>query len=82
MEGGASSSWNTWTRNVDRSNEDNLSPKKAKKGEGSSFQKGNSSQSQGEGDSSQEGRRRHMRHNEGLEGIIEEHGKEQENAEG
>jgi hypothetical protein len=36
---GSSTSWNTWTRNTDRANEDRPSPKKAKKGEGSGFEK-------------------------------------------
>jgi hypothetical protein len=41
--GGSSSAWNTWTRNADRSNEDNPSPKKARKEGGEHFQQGGTS---------------------------------------
>jgi hypothetical protein len=59
-EGNTSTAWNTWAKNTDRSNDDNPSPKKAKKGEDNRFQKGSTSQSQEEGDySSQEQGRRH-----------------------
>jgi hypothetical protein len=43
MVGGSISAWNTWTRNADRANEDNPSPKKARKGEGEHYQQGSSS---------------------------------------
>jgi hypothetical protein len=65
---GASTSWNTWTRTADRNNEDNPSPKKARKGEGSSFQEGKTSNDQGEEDlSSQEYGRRHGNNNKDKE---------------
>jgi hypothetical protein len=76
VEGGTTSTWNKWTRNTDRSNEDNPSPKKARRGEGKSFQQGSSSQSQEEGEqSSQEYGRRHDKQTgraEPLEKIDEE----------
>lgn len=52
VEGNTSTAWNTWTRNTDRSNEDNPSPKKARRGEEGNFEKGISSQRQGEGENS------------------------------
>jgi hypothetical protein len=59
-ERNASTTWNTWTKNTDRSNDDNPSPKKAKKGDDNRFQKESTSLSQEEGDySSQEQGRRH-----------------------
>jgi hypothetical protein len=67
---GASTSWNTWTRTADRNNEDNPSPKKARKGEGSSFHEGKTSNDQGEEDlSSQEYGRRHA--NNSKDKVIE-----------
>jgi hypothetical protein len=67
---GASTSWNTWTRTADRNNEDNPSPKKARKGEGSSFQKGKTNNEQGEEDlSSQEYGRRHT--NNSKDKVVE-----------
>jgi hypothetical protein len=47
VEGG-STSWNTWTRNADRSNEDNPSPKKARKGEKDNTQQGASTSKAGQ----------------------------------
>jgi hypothetical protein len=47
VEGG-STSWNTWTRNADRSNEDNPSPKKARKGEKDNTQQGASTSKTGQ----------------------------------
>jgi hypothetical protein len=82
VEGGATSTWNKWTRNIDRSNDDNPSPKKARRGEGKSFQQGSSSQSQEEGEqSSQEYGRRHdnqIGRVEPLEMIEEESDKSRE----
>jgi hypothetical protein len=82
VEGGATSTWNKWTRNTDRSNDDNPSPKKARRGEGKSFQQGSSSQSQEEGEqSSQEYGRRHdnqIGRVEPLEMIEEESDKSRE----
>jgi hypothetical protein len=78
---GASTSWNTWTRNADRNNEDNPSPKKARKGEGSSFQKGKTSNDQGEGElSSQEYGRRHADNNKDKETEAGEIDKENKHA--
>jgi hypothetical protein len=81
---GSSTSWNTWTRNTDRANEDRPSPKKAKKGEGSGFKKGSTSQNQGEGDiSSQEYGRRHNNTNtETGEKTKEDDHEQQKNEEG
>jgi hypothetical protein len=47
VEGG-STSWNTWTRNADRPNEDNPSPKKARKGEKDNTQQGATSSKAGQ----------------------------------
>lgn len=46
--GGSTSAWNTWTRNVDKPNEDNPSPKKARKGEGEHYQQGSSNGTAGQ----------------------------------
>jgi hypothetical protein len=81
---GSSTSWNTWTRNTDKANEDRPSPKKAKKGEGSGFEKGSSNQNQGEGDiSSQEyGRRHNIANTETGEKTKEDDHEQQKNEEG
>jgi hypothetical protein len=48
VEGGSTSSWNTWTRNADRPNEDKPSPKKPRRGDGDNFQQGSSSTTHGQ----------------------------------
>jgi hypothetical protein len=76
VERNTSTARNSWTRNTDRSNEDNPSPQKARRGEEGNFQEGSSSQSQGEGEtSSQEYRWRHGKQQErkdALDEIMEE----------